>query len=91
MDINSLLYSELCKMLSEISKQPCEELDPNDDLFAMGVLDSFGMIQFILALEKNFNCTIPQEDLIPQNIWSMQAISEMLTRLGVNSSSFEHN
>jgi acyl carrier protein len=82
-----LLYSELRTILSDISKQPCGELDPNDDLFEIGVLDSFGIVAFVVSLEKHFNCTIPQEDLIPQNLWSVHAVSETLTKLGVNFSS----
>ena len=82
-----LLYSELRKILSDISKQPCGELNPNDDLFAIGVLDSFGIVEFVVTLEKHFNCSIPQEDLIPQNLWSVHAVSETLTKLGVSSSS----
>ena len=82
---NFLLYSELCKILSIVSKKPCEELDPNDDLFAIGVLDSFGIIEFVVSLEKHYNCIIPQEELIPQNLYSVKAISDMLNRLGFAS------
>jgi len=82
---NFLLYSELCNILSIVSKKPCEELDANDDLFAIGVLDSFGIIEFVVSLEKHYNCTIPQEELIPQNLCSVKVISEMLTRLGFSS------
>ena len=87
MSDNVLLYSELRKILSDISKRPCYELDQNDDLFEIGVLDSFGIIEFVVALEKHFNCTIPQEDLIPQNLWSIHAISEILYKLGIKKSS----
>lgn len=80
---NFSIYPELRKILSDISKRSCEALNPNDDLFAIGILDSFGIIEFVVTLEKHFNCTIPQKDLIPQNLWSIQAISDMLTRLGV--------
>lgn len=80
-----MLYSELRKILSDISKQPCDELEPHADLFAIGVLDSFGIVEFVVTLEKHFNCAIPQEDLIPQNLWSVHAISETLTKLGVIS------
>ena len=81
------LYSELLKIISDISKQSCGELNPNDDLFAICVLDSFGVVEFVVALEKRFNCTIPQEELIPQNLWSVHAVSETLTKLGVSASS----
>ena len=87
MSDNVLLYSELRKILSDVSKRPCDELDQNDDLFEAGVLDSFGIIEFVVTLEKHFNCTIPQEDLIPQNLWSIHAIAETLFKLGIKKSS----
>lgn len=82
---NLLIHPELRKILSDISKQPCDTLNIDEDLFAIGVLDSFGIIEFVVTLEKHFSCTIPQEDLIPQNLWSIEAISNMLTKLGVSS------
>ncbi len=86
--INSFsTYPELRKILTGISKRSCDTLNLDEDLFAIGVLDSFGIIEFVMILEKHFNCKIPQEDLIPQNLWSIEAISNTLTRLGVGSKS----
>jgi acyl carrier protein len=87
MESNFLFHSEIRKILSDISKQKCDKLDLNDDLFSIGILDSFATIEFVGALEKYFNCIIPQEDLIPQNLWSIQAVSEMLIKLRVNPTS----
>lgn len=84
---NFSIHSELRKILSDISKRSCDTLNKDDDLFAIGVLDSFGTIEFVVTLEKHFNCSIPQKDLIPQNLWSIEAISIMLTKLGVSSKS----
>lgn len=84
---NSSRYAELRKLLSDVSGRPCENIGLEEDLFAAGILDSFGIIEFVFALEKYFNCTIPQEDLIPQNLWSIQAIAETLSKLGVSSAS----
>jgi acyl carrier protein len=84
---NFSIHSELRKILSDISKRSCDTLNMDDDLFAIGVLDSFGIIEFVVTLEKHFNCSIPQEDLIPQNLWSIEAISNTLTKLGVSSKS----
>jgi acyl carrier protein len=84
---NFSIHSELRKILSDISKRSCDTLNTDEDLFAIGVLDSFGIIEFVVTLEKHFNCSIPQEDLIPQNLWSIEAISNTLTKLGVSSKS----
>jgi len=84
---NFSIHSELRKILSDISKRSCDTLNTDEDLFAIGVLDSFGIIEFVVTLEKHFNCKIPQEDLIPQNLWTIEAISNTLTKLGVSSKS----
>lgn len=82
---NFSIHSDLRKILSDISKRSCDTLNTDEDLFAIGVLDSFGIIEFVVILEKHFNCSIPQEDLIPQNLWSIEAISKILNKLGVSS------
>jgi acyl carrier protein len=76
-------YEEIRNILTQVSGQSCENIGVEDDLFEAGILDSFGIIEFVLALEKQFHCTIAQEDLIPQNLWSIQAVSETLSKLGV--------
>ncbi len=87
MTINFSIHSELRKILSDTSNRSCDTLNTDEDLFAIGVLDSFGVLEFVVALEKRFNCVIPQDDLIPQNLWSIEAISNTLTKLGVSSKS----
>ncbi|HQS58866.1 MAG: hypothetical protein B7Y56_12570 [Gallionellales bacterium 35-53-114] len=77
-------YTEIRQILTSVSGQSCINIGPDDDLFEAGILDSFGIIEFVFALEKNFNCTIAQEDLVPQNLWSIKAISKTLSKLGVS-------
>lgn len=84
---NFLTVTKLYKILSDISKRSCDTLNPNEDLFALGVLDSFGIVEFVVTLEKNLNLKIPQEDLIPQNFLSINAIYNMLERLRMDSNS----
>lgn len=85
MSDNSSLCAELRKILSEVSGRPCVDIGLDDDLFAIGVLDSFGTIGFVLALEEHFYCAIPQDELIPQNLWSIRAVSDTLCRLGAST------
>ena len=75
------IHLKLRRILSDISKQSCDNLDKNEDLFGAGILDSYGVIEFVLAVEQNFGCTIPQKDLIPQNLWSIESISNMLIKI----------
>ena len=38
-----------------------------ESLFDCGVLDSFGLLEFITTIEKEFKITIPEDDLVPSN------------------------
>ncbi len=38
-----------------------------ESLFDAGVLDSFGMLEFITLIEEEFNIKIPDDDLVPSN------------------------
>lgn len=42
-------------------------LDPGQDLLASGVIDSFGLIGLITALEKTFGITIDDSDVVPEH------------------------
>lgn len=83
MDVDKALR----KLLSEVSGQSCDLLAAHDDLFAIGVLDSFAIIEFVLRVENVFGCVIPQEKLIPQNLWSIEAILEMIRDLSASRKS----
>ena len=79
MSDDSSLLNELRTILSEVSRQSCVEMGEDEDLFAVGVLDSFGTIEFVLAIEKHFDCSIPQDMLIPQNLLSLRAITRTIS------------
>jgi len=57
-----------------------DDISNEDDLFAKGILDSFGVIVFIEKLEKEFDIRLKSEDLIPQNFRNVDSIAEIATR-----------
>jgi len=61
------------KIIKEIKPSKDMEIKMDTDLFETGILDSFGMIEYLSAVEKEFNIKISNEDLIPQNLWSIEA------------------
>ncbi len=63
----------------------------NDDLFDAGIVDSFGVLQVIEKLEDKFGVSIPSEELIPQNLWSVAAIVGLVKRLGSAKSCMPEN
>ena len=56
------------------------KLGNEENLFDCGILDSAGLISFIVYLEKKFGLTIPDEDLLPENFASLESISSYLVK-----------
>lgn len=51
-------------------------LDPSNDLFASGVLDSFALVDFIVVLEEHCGISVPDAEVVPQNFRTIEAIEE---------------
>ena len=56
------------------------KLGNEESLFDCGILDSAGLISFIVYLEKKFGLTIPDEDLLPENFASLESISSYIVK-----------
>ena len=58
-----------------------EELSiSNDDsLLESGTIDSTGILELVLFLEENFSISIEDEELIPQNLDSINKIADFVT------------
>lgn len=59
------------------------DLQPGDSFLDTGVLDSIGMIELVGLLEKRFGIHVEDDELVPENLDSVEAISEYLERKGV--------
>lgn len=49
-----------------------------DDLFDAGIVDSAGLISFLAFIEIEYNISIPDEDLLPENFKSISAITKYI-------------
>lgn len=56
------------------------DLTVTDNLIESGVIDSLGIQILISFLEKNFSVSIADEDLIPDNFETVDAIWTFVTR-----------
>ena len=45
-----------------------------ESLFDADVLDSFGLLEFLTAIEEEFNIKIPDDDLVPANFETIAKI-----------------
>ena len=45
-----------------------------EDLFKLGALDSFALVDFVTVLEENCGISIPDSDISPNNFRTLEAI-----------------
>jgi len=48
----------------------------DDNLFRVGALDSFALVDFVTVLEEHCKITVPDSDINPVNFQSIQAIEQ---------------
>jgi acyl carrier protein len=67
------IEERITSVLQGLKPEMKDAIKPDANLFAANVLDSFGIIEFIAALEQEFDIAIANDDLVPQNLWSVSA------------------
>lgn len=60
-----------------------EGVTDDASFLATGIVDSTGVIELVAHLEKTYGIKIKDEDLLPQNLDSLNAITAYLTKRGV--------
>lgn len=53
-------------------------IDYDEDLLEQGVIDSLGLVKLITSLEKAFGINIDDEDLVPDNFQTVNAIARLI-------------
>ncbi len=56
------------------------ELADSDPLIETGIIDSLGIMKLIGFLEDNLNIQVSDNELIPENFSSIEAISELVSK-----------
>jgi acyl carrier protein len=56
------------------------QLELDTDFFDKGIIDSTGVIELVDFLEKSFDISVDDEELIPQNLSSLQKIDVFLSK-----------
>lgn len=73
------LSSNVMNFLNENARREgSNQLSPDSDLFKLGVLDSFMLVDLISLLEEEYGICIPDADVNAANFHSIEAISEYL-------------
>ncbi len=74
------LQRQVERLVNELQQDERVAVLPDTDLFEAGILDSFRMLEFLAELEERFSVSIPTEELIPQNLWTIEATVRTLRR-----------
>ncbi len=72
-DIHAFIIEEL------LPGRGIDAIDHDDDLLALGVIDSHGVVQLVGFLEQRFGVTVADEDLTPENFSSITSIERFVT------------
>jgi D-alanine--poly(phosphoribitol) ligase subunit 2 len=70
------IEASVMDVLKSLRPDSTKDIKPDTDLFAAGVLDSFGVIEYISALEEKFAIKISNDDLLPQNLFTAAATAK---------------
>jgi acyl carrier protein len=61
-------------------KHPGLVISDQDDLLGLGVIDSLGVIQLVGFLEDSLKLKIGDDDILPENFQSIDAIAGLVDR-----------
>jgi methoxymalonate biosynthesis acyl carrier protein len=56
------------------------DLQPNEDIFALGFVNSLLAMQLVAFVEKEFGISVQDDDLDLDNFRSIEAISQLVAR-----------
>jgi len=74
------IEAKIAAILQTMRPDSMQLLEAHTNLFEANLLDSFGAVEFISALEKEFEIAISNDDLVPQNIWSVAATAKTIEK-----------
>jgi len=57
-----------------------EELSNDDEFLKMGIMDSMGVLELVGFIEEEFGISMEDEELVPENLDSVNRIMAFVTR-----------
>ena len=66
---------------SLVKKREHLEISDQENIIISGLLDSLGIIKTITFLEEKYHFVIKDEDVLPENFESIEAISSFVDRI----------
>ena len=59
------------------------DLNPDESLIDSRIIDSTGILELVMFLEEKYSITIEDEELIPENLDTVNNLINFLSRKGV--------
>ena len=53
-----------------------KSISNDDGLLESGILDSLGVLDLVVHLEKEFNVTVADDELVPENFYSITSLTK---------------
>lgn len=76
MDIDNKVQKYISEKFLQSSAKP--EITNDDSLLETGILDSAGIFELIVFLEKEFSVAISDEEIIPDNFENITCITNLI-------------
>jgi acyl carrier protein len=67
-------------IVRELVREEGFQLQDSDKLIETGIIDSMGIISLLGFLETEFSIQIESDELVPENLDTVQSISELVER-----------
>lgn len=79
---DSEILAKLRRYLDEnyLYMRPAFELSEDDSLFETGVIDSMGVMELIMVLERDFDLSVGDDEITEENLGSLRAITSFVVR-----------
>ena len=72
--IKSYLLSEVAADLGK------ETLSVDEDLLEQGIIDSMGIMSLISFMEENFDISVEDREIVPENFQTIASIEQFITQ-----------
>ena len=73
------ISQELCSYIKSMIVDKRVIVDPETNFNQIGI-DSLSLIELVLFVERKFNITLPEEDLLPENFKSAETLAKCAFR-----------
>ncbi len=82
MNTEELLTNYISK---ELAIGRSKKIEPDDDLFSNGVLDSLAVLQLVMFIEERYSIKVSDEDVVYENFKSISTIAQYIDQNGNSS------